>query len=172
MDDCSTDHDPEFDAAACWGLCALKYPNSLVAIDLNEGSCCCQDKCECMANIEDGNYVYTDASITTLPADCGGGGGDDDDVGPLPATCADAAANSEFVWECKGGPAYQQGCVDEWHAYVECKWNGIVAFVDSSQSCALSCADALSDAAALGSDAAAARGPLLAAVLGAAAAAL
>ena len=171
VDDCSTDHDPWFDAAACWGLCALKYPDSLVAIDLHEGSCCCQDKCECMANIEDGNYVYTDASITTLPANCGGD--DDDDVGPLPATCADAAANSEFVWECKGGPAYQQGCVDEWHAYVECKWNGIVAFVDSSQSCALSCADALSDAAALGSDAAAARGPLLAtAVLGAAAAAL
>ena len=184
VDDCSTDHDPWFDAAACWGLCALKYPDSLVAIDLNEGSCCCQDKCECMANIEDGNEVYTDASITTLPADCGGG--DDDDVGPLPPTCADAAANSEFVWECKGGPAYQQGCVDEWHAYVECKWNAIVAFVDSSQSCALSCADALSspapapaptprptDAAALGSAAAAARGPLLAtAVLGAAAAAL
>jgi len=76
VDDCSTDHDPWFDAAACWGLCALKYPDSLVAIDLNEGSCCCQDKCECMANIEDGNFVYTDASITTLPANCG----DDDDV--------------------------------------------------------------------------------------------
>ena len=180
VDDCSMDHGPEFDAAACWGLCALKYPDSLVAIDLNEGSCCCQDKCECMANIEDGNEVYTDASITTLPANCGDD--DDDDVGPLPATCADGAANSEFVWECGGGPVYQQGCVDEWHAYVECKWNAIVAFVDSSQSCALSCADALSspaptprptDAAALGSDAAAARGPLLAtAVLGAAAAAL
>ena len=66
VDDCSMDDDPEFDAAACWGLCALKYPDSLVAIDLNEGSCCCQDKCECMANIEDGNEVYTDASITTV----------------------------------------------------------------------------------------------------------
>ena len=136
-----------------------------------------------MANIEDGNEVYTDASITTLPANCGD---DDDAVGPLPAACADAAADSEFIWECGGGPVYHQGCVDEWHAYVECKWNAIVAVVDSSQSCALSCADALSspapapaptprptDAAALGSDAAAARGPLLAtAVLGAAAAAL
>ena len=192
VDDCSMDDDPEFDAAACWGLCALKYPDSLVAIDLNEGSCCCQDKCECMANIEDGNFVYTDASITTLPANCGD---DDDAVGPLPAVCADAAADSEFIWECGGGPVYQQGCVDEWHAYVECKWNYFPAIVDgtytSGPSCSLSCADALSspapapaptprpaDAAVngtgqLGSDAAAARGPLLAtAVLGAAAAAL
>ena len=184
VDDCNMD-DTYFDAAACWGLCALKYPDSLVAIDLNEfGTCCCQDKCECMANIEDGNYVYTDASITTLPADCGGDD-DDDYFGPIPATCADAA-DSEFIRECRGGPVWQQDCVDEWHAYVECKWNAIVAFVDSSQSCALSCADALSspapapapaprptNATALGSDAAAARGPLLAtAVLGAAAAAL
>ena len=147
VDDCNMD-DTYFDAAACWGLCALKYPDSLVAIDLNEGACCCQTECECMANIEDGNHVYTDASITTLPANCGG---DDDDVGPLPATCADAAANSEFVWECGGGPAYQQGCVDEWHAYVECKWNYFPAIVDgtytSGPSCSLSCADALSSPA-------------------------
>ena len=189
VDDCSMEDDPdEFDAAACWGLCALKYPDSLVAIDLNEGSCCCQDKCECMANIEDGNYVYTDASITTLPADCGGDD-DDDYFGPIPATCADAA-DSEFIRECRGGPVWQQDCVDEWHAYVECRWGYIPAIVDgtytSGPSCSLSCADALSSSApapapaprpanatALGSDAAAARGPLLAtAVLGAAAAAL
>ena len=182
VDDCSMDDDPEFDAAACWGLCALKYPDSLVAIDLNEGSCCCQDKCECMANIEDGNYVYTDASITTLPANCGDDD-DDDYFGPIPATCADAA-DSEFIRECRGGPVWQQDCVDEWHAYVECRWGYIPAIVDgtytSGPSCSLSCADALSspaprptNATALGSDAAAARGPLLTtAVLGAAAAAL
>ena len=137
---------PSSTPAACWGLCALKYPDSLVAIDLNEGSCCCQDRCECMANIEDGNEVYTDASITTLPADCGGDD-DDDDVGPLPATCADGAANSEFIWECGGGPVYQQGCVDEWHAYVECKWNYRRVRRLNGPSCSLSCADALSSPA-------------------------
>ena len=152
VDDCSSDLD--LDAAACWGLCAMKYGADLVAIDLADGECCCQDKCECMADVEYGYYVYTTSAITTLPAECTAET-DDDDAVVIPATCADAT--TLIIEECRG-PLFQQGCLDEARAYTECRWNAITALIDPSLSCALTC-----PAGALGSDSALASGPFLAA---------
>ena len=152
VDDCSSDLD--LDAAACWGLCAMKYGADLVAIDLADGECCCQDKCECMADVEDGNYVYTTSAITTLPAECTAET-DDDDAVVIPATCADAT--TLIIEECRG-PLFQQGCLNEARAYTECKWNAITALIDPSLSCALTC-----PASELGSESALASGPFLAA---------
>jgi len=110
-----------------------------------------------MADVEDGNYVYTTSAITTLPAECTAETDDDDDAITIPATCADATTNTAFIEECRG-PLFQQGCLDEARAYTECKWNAITALIDPCLSCALTC-----PASALGSDSALASGPFLAA---------
>jgi len=56
----------------CWKNCALKYPDSLVAIDFNdEKECFCQDSCDFMANLDDDDkpVVYVLKNMT-YPHDC------------------------------------------------------------------------------------------------------
>ena len=112
------------------------------------------------------------------------------DIGNFPTTCAGLQTYSEFQDAC-GDPAPE--CAAEWTAYVECVYAEILDEINNDLygtaplECDLNCNPSdptpIDDAAPapaptprpadLGSDAAAARGPLLAtAVLGAAAAAL
>eukprot|EP00588_Corethron_pennatum_P011494 CAMPEP_0194273332 /NCGR_PEP_ID=MMETSP0169-20130528/6683_1 /TAXON_ID=218684 /ORGANISM="Corethron pennatum, Strain L29A3" /LENGTH=426 /DNA_ID=CAMNT_0039016247 /DNA_START=166 /DNA_END=1443 /DNA_ORIENTATION=+ len=71
---CKSDLDDEIgefkSPEECWKNCALKYPDSLVAIDFdNENECHCQDGCDCMANLDDASVVYALAGMT-FPPDC------------------------------------------------------------------------------------------------------
>ena len=63
--------------ADCWERCSDGYGDDLVAIDWwDDGSCDCQNDCECMHEVGDGagyiGYTVTrDSAVAALPVECG-----------------------------------------------------------------------------------------------------
>jgi len=57
-------------ASECWDACESKYSSALVAIDWWQGSCYCQDACECMANVGDDDVTLLVKKDFELPEEC------------------------------------------------------------------------------------------------------
>ncbi len=181
-------------AADCWAICAAKYPN-LVSVDIDEHDagtgmcdCCCQTECDCLEGI--GWESVAVQAGTALPGPCGPSWlacTDKERTCTMSETnymsrgtdCHDYMTASEGSWEscsadCLADPyciGLQRGDVDPG----EDKWDHCeMIFDDSFEDCPdgeftfypkdCQCP--------LGSDAAAARGPLLVVSIGAVAAAL
>ena len=73
---CSSDLDELIgstsDASACWTMCKNTYGSDLVAIDWTpDGECYCQDDCQCMEDMEDGDiHLITSSAVASLPTEC------------------------------------------------------------------------------------------------------
>ena len=87
-DDCSVANvacpngEDEEAAAACWTVCAGKYPD-LVSVDIGEYSagagmcgCCCQTECSCLQDI--GDYSFAVRGGSDVPGSCDGDDWDED----------------------------------------------------------------------------------------------
>ena len=60
------------DANACWTMCKNTHGSDLVAIDWTpDGECYCQDDCQCMEAIDDGDiHLITSSAVAALPNAC------------------------------------------------------------------------------------------------------
>jgi len=96
----------------CWHMCEAVYGDRLVAVELNawhgEGSCYCQDSCDCMADGGDSQYLITRDSIEHLPNRCHDDHDDRDDHGDHGDPMCESSATTE-VWLGKTSAAIGPG---------------------------------------------------------------
>merc|ERR1719440_1916185 len=64
----------------CWAMCLGYYGDGVVAIDWDEeGSCYCQNDCECMEDVGDDEGYLITRDGTALPQECEGDEDEDED---------------------------------------------------------------------------------------------